>query len=121
MIDADSIAWDYAHRSGLGTDRTLVRWLTDIAESVVEDREQGYEVECYDIADRLVPVYTNERLDLMAASNTLACMEPPVGGDNDSPAEAAAGVLYEVACEMASIADREYDDAERENGTVRVQ
>lgn len=113
-MDIGSIAYDYAHREGIGTSDAVVEWLISVGEDTAEqfDYADGAvsEDSLHEIADSGVPIYTAERMEIMAASNTLAATTPDAGAG--ATAEETAGiVLYEHAYTFAWKVLRELEDA----------
>jgi hypothetical protein len=110
IMDAEKIAYDFAYDGGLGTEKEIVGWLAWIVKDVEDCMAEREDVEEYlhEIADSSVPIYTCDKMSLMAASNTLASTVPDIAdGCEQTPSDIAGLVLYETACEMAYVAFRE--------------
>jgi hypothetical protein len=106
MDSAHRAAYEFADEQGIGADKELIGWLAWVVQDV-QDRisQQPVEDVCEmanEIADSSVPIYTHDRMMLMAASNGLACREPESTlGEACAPAQVAGLVLYEVAYDLA--------------------
>jgi hypothetical protein len=93
--------------------------LFDFAEDVliaVDELEEPSEDDADEIADTSVPVYTYDRIKLFTEDIGLATWNPEIpGGDEDSVAEIAGRVLYDLAREIAARAIEERLEGEDED------
>jgi hypothetical protein len=102
---AQRIAWDFLDDNDFYGGNTLRNWATGVVEAVEEQVEWGRKEDClsdvenrlYEISDNAVPVYTGQKVALVADSTTLSSTEPEIEPERKTPEGMCDAVLNDLA------------------------
>lgn len=108
ITPAQRVAWDYLDASELYGGNTLRDWAVGVVETVIEWIEGGNSPENLgEVAEGAVPVYTGEKIALVADSPALANVEPVLQMERNTPEGMCDAVIHEIAIEITDTAYEE--------------
>lgn len=105
VTKAQRIAWDFLDDNDFYGGNTLRNWAVGVVEAVEEFlADGGNEDRLYEVSDAAVPVYTGEKIALVADSTTLSSTEPEIEPERKTPEGMCDAVLDDLARNLAYVA-----------------